>query len=460
MKFRDTIFALASAGGKAGIAIVRVSGSFSLRTLKSLSAETITDVKTTGIKYLKIWDPENTDVLLDQCVALYFQSPHSFTGEDVVEFQLHGSKAIVTSVLEALHGMKFLRQAEPGEFSRRAFFHNKIDLTKAEGLAMLLDADTSIEKDVALKQFTGSLETLYGTWRKMLLDSISALEAIIDFPDDDIPEEILDAVDYQIRILTERMEEHLYASEKAQKIFEGIKVAIVGPPNAGKSSLLNLLANDEIAIVSEEAGTTRDVVNVKIQVGGYGFILQDTAGIREESAEENICGVEKEGIRRAKITLENADIILYVFDVNNIDLSVIERHHERTFIILNKIDKLEDEDDIDIIKSQLLKVIPNALPLPMSVKYKENIDMLLEEFSDMIEDYYFIDSDQAIATKLRHNDLLDETIYALNLFDIAESLEISIENLRAAAMYLGKMTGEFNTEEVLDNIFSRFCIGK
>src|SRR5690606_16468341 len=296
-----TIFALASAAGRAGVAVVRLSGSTASRALETLSSQPLPSPRRASLRRLH----DSAGERLDDALVLWFPAPHSYTGEDVVELHLHGGRAVVRDVLEALAAVPGLRPAEPGEFTRRAFDNGKLDLAEVEGLADLIDAETAGQRRQALRQLDGGLSALGEGWRARLVRILAQLEADIDFPDEDLPERVAAAVAPGIEELANEMRRHLDDGRRGEILREGFHIAIIGPPNAGKSSLLNWLAQRDAAIVSDTAGTTRDVVEVRLDLGGWPVIVADTAGLRE-TAET----VEREGIRRARARAEAADLVI------------------------------------------------------------------------------------------------------------------------------------------------------
>lgn len=447
---KDTIFALSTIQGKSGVAVVRISGEHALYILQHLSKKQ--DFTPRHATYISIFHPE-TGETLDNCIAIYFKAPHSFTGEDTVELHLHGSIAVINGVLNALNHFEGVRAAYAGEFSSRAFLNDKIGLTEAEGLSLLIDAQTEMQRTIALKQMSGNLENKYEKWRQQFIKITAYMENLIDFPEDDIPPNAIASIANQVQELRSEIEEHLNSAKKGIAICEGIKVAIVGPPNAGKSSLLNAIAKEDIAITSDIAGTTRDILQVKLNIGGYYVIFYDTAGLRDA----NECTIEAEGIRRAKEMVKNADIIIYLFDITAIDPSLIEKVEGHYFIVLNKIDvNNKYQSYLESIKKQF----PGVEVLPISIKDDLNMDRFYNVLNNIITEHFSF-ADDTLITKTRHEKLLREAISYLDDIDFdSKFLEIIAEHLRYATESLGKITGKIDIEEVLDKLFGEFCIGK
>lgn len=441
----STIYALSTLMGKSGVAVIRISGSDALKVLPAVSVAKMPAAN--ECIFAEIFDP-STKEQIDQCMIAYFKAPKSFTGEDVVEIFTHGSIAVIEHLLEVLGNLSFLRMAEAGEFARRAFFNSKMDLTMAEGLADLIDAETRIQKKVALAQLNGALESKYDSWRADIISILARLEALIDFPEEDIPASVVDEINRLISNLKKEIELHL-KNKSGEVIRRGIKIAIIGQPNAGKSTLLNILANSDVAIVSEISGTTRDVINVKIDLDGYPIQLFDTAGIRQT---EDV--IEKEGISRAIKVAMDADLVLLVVDGTDASFKIAEflkdQNYQNLYVLVNKQDDLVPNLDEEIGAFQ---------PMYIAAKSGKGIDILLEKIRSFIQENYSISADPVI-TRVRYRSLLNKCLEYLNHFNIENPLEISSEIIRQAAQELGHITGKVEVEDVLDKIFSSFCIGK
>lgn len=389
---------------------------------------------------MRLRDPVSGDDI-DDCIALWFPEPHSATGENICEFQIHGSRAVLSALIAALVRMG-LRLADPGEFTRRAFLNGKLDLTQAEAIADLVAAETETQRRQALRQLGGALGDLYRGWGARLLRLLAHLEAAIDFPDEDLPAEIEHEVAVETTSLAGEMDAHLADHRRGERLRDGITVAIVGPPNAGKSSLLNQLARREAAITSPIAGTTRDVIEVAIDLAGYLVVLADTAGLRD-SADQ----IEQEGLRRALARAEAAELRLFVFDARQ------PQDAERasawpgpsTLLVANKID-----------------LAPNAsLPsgaLGVSALTGAGIAALTGALVQRIASDY--DTAAPPLTRARHREALESAREALRRSLDAGLPELRAEDLRLAWRSLGRITGQTDVEDLLDVIFADFCIGK
>ena len=354
----ETIYALSSGGGKGGVAVIRLSGSKCLEIFANLTG--IQNPKSRYAYFSTLTNKEG--VVIDHALVLYFKGPNSFTGEDVVEFQVHGGQSVINSLFLELSEYDHTRPAEPGEFSRRAVVYGKMDLTSAEGLMDLIDAQTEWQRKQALTQMEGKLGSLYEDWRANLVHDMAYLEAFIDFPEEDIPPEKMSIIDDGIKNLIEKIELHLKDNRKGERLRKGFLIAIIGEPNVGKSSLINLLSEKDVAIVSNQAGTTRDVVETYLDIKGFPVVLADTAGLRESNHE-----IESEGIKRAVRKAEEADLILHVCDIQNYP-NITPLPEELKSIpaktIWNKVDIVKKKDETDAIF--------------MSVKTKEGFQQLQE----------------------------------------------------------------------------------
>jgi tRNA modification GTPase len=441
-----TIFALASGAGKAGVAVIRVSGDASELIFSVFCTKLPTPRAAT---YALLFEPQSHQ-LLDRALVFWFPAPASFTGENVVELHVHGGRAVVNGVMASLSRLDGFRMAEPGEFTRRAFENNKMDLTAAEGLADLVDAETTAQRDQALRQMQGALGALYEDWRLSLLRASAYLEATIDFAEEDIPAGLEEDVRSQVRHLKACISSHLEAGHRGERLREGVRVALLGSPNAGKSSLLNQLAQRDAAIVSETAGTTRDVIEVHLDLGGIPVILLDTAGIRE-----TLDDVEGEGVRRALFQAEQADFKVIVVDPLQSPVltpKIYSLIDTETVIALNKSD----------LKHPTLH-FPAAPTLHISAKTGSGITGLLDFLKTKVKGR-FDTPEQPSLTRARHRIALEDCLSSLTRFGSISSLikqpELAAENLRAACVALGKITGRVDVEDILDIIFKDFCIGK
>lgn len=396
-------------------------------------------------------DPR-TGEIIDYGLVLWFPAPRSFSGEDVVEFHIHGGHSVVAGVLDALGSLAELRPAEPGEFTRRAFLNGKMDLTAVEGLADLIDAETAAQRRQALRQLSGTYGILYNKWRTDIVHALAHLEAFIDFPEDELPHDLSGSIQSTVRRLCEDISRHLDDNRRGERLREGILVTILGPPNVGKSSIINALSKRDIAIVAEEAGTTRDIVEVHLDLGGYPIILADTAGIRET---ENI--VEKEGVRRALDHARQADLKLVVVDASNAGefqgdtQALID---EDTIVVFNKSDLLPDAASL----AKRARVFPGK-SVVVSALNGTGIDNLLAEIESEVMCRMSSGETSAI-TRTRHRVALEDCKNSLERFLRASLPELAADDLRHAAAALGRITGRVGVDEILDVIFRDFCIGK
>jgi len=461
MADRSTIFALSSGRPPAAIAVVRISGPQARRALDRLTGRVPQPRQATLVR---LREPASGEVI-DEALALWFPAPASETGEDVAELQLHGGHAVVAGVLRALSAVEDCRVAEPGEFTRRAFENGKLDLTAVEGLGDLIAAETAAQRRQAFRQLKGLIGDRAETWRQRLIDALALVEARIDFSDEaDVPEDLITPAAKIAHGLRDEISAALADGGRGERLRDGLVVAIAGPPNAGKSTLFNRLARREAAIVSPFAGTTRDVIEVHLELDGYPVTILDTAGIRD-SAEP----VEQEGVRRARARAAQADLVLWVIDVSADDRASVEsarlKSDAQQWLIENKIDLLEEgarrrltapcqdgeRDEFQFVFSA-------------SSERGEGLDALFGALAAFARNS-FAAGEAAIVTRTRHRHALEETAAALDRA-IAESVmqrpreELIAEELRHASWALGRLTGRVDVEDVLDKIFRDFCIGK
>jgi tRNA modification GTPase len=390
----------------------------------------------------RLTDPASGEAL-DDGLVLWFPAPRSFTGEDVAEFHLHGSRAVLASVMQVLSRLG-LRLAEPGEYTRRAFLNGKLDLVQAEAIADLVAAETEAQRRQGLRQLEGELGRLYGTWRDCLTRALAHLEAAIDFPDEDLPPEIEDRLCAETEALLREIERHLADGHRGERLRDGIMIAIVGPPNAGKSSLLNRIARRNAAITSPIAGTTRDIIEVAIDLRGYPVVLADTAGLRDS---EDL--VEQEGLRRALQRAEEAEVRLFVFDA----CRPAEARGASawpgpdTILVANKID----------LAAAAAADLPSEA-FPISALTGEGVDALLVALGERVAQDYWLET--PVLTRARHREALEEAAASLRRSAEAPLPELRAEDLRLALRSLGRITGAVDVEDLLDVIFREFCIGK
>jgi tRNA modification GTPase len=435
---RPTIFALSSAGGRAGVAVLRVSGTASGLALERLAGRRPAPRRATTARLV---DPGSGE-LLDRALVLWFPAPGSFTGEDVAEFHVHGSPAVIDGVLAALAGSPGCRLAEPGEFTRRAFENGRLDLSAAEGIADLIEAETAAQRRQALEQSGGGFARLTEGWAERLTCLLAHLEAAIDFPEEGLPADLVAALDTDVAALAAEITDRLADGRRGERLRDGFAVALIGPPNSGKSSLLNALAGRDAAIVSATAGTTRDVIEVHLDLGGYPVILADTAGLRDEAGD-----IEAEGIRRALARAESADITVLVLDGTDPDQKVrlAPLIDERTVVVWNK-------RDLGIVAE------PGAEDRLVSARTGQGLGDLVAELGRRAA--VRLAGPPAIVTRARHRAALEECVAALVRARGAGLPELIAEDLRLAVRALGRITGRVDVEDLLDVIFREFCIGK
>lgn len=449
-KGQATIFAPATAAGRAGVAVVRISGPQAGPALERLTGKPLPTPRRATRARLR--GPPDGQVL-DDGLVLWFPGPASFTGEDVAELQVHGGRAVVTAILEALGSLPGLRPAEAGEFTRRAFDRGKLDLTAAEGLADLVDAETEAQRRQALRQLEGALAALYEGWRERLLQVLAHAEAEIDFPDEGLPDGLAATIGPAVRALAGEIDRHLDDGRRGERLREGLAMAILGPPNAGKSSLLNWLAGRDAAIVAATAGTTRDVIEVRLDLGGFPVLVADTAGLRDLAAPEGADAVEEEGIRRALARAESADLKLVVLDAtagSEVAPEIVALIDAQALVVVNK---------TDLGPSTVGLALGAARSYPVSVRTGAGLDALLADLTERVA--AGLDPGAAPAlTRARHRAALGECRESLDRALVAGLPELAAEDLRLAARALGRITGRVGVEEVLDRLFAEFCIGK
>lgn len=442
-----TIYALSTVFGKSGVAVFRISGNNSLKAVECLTDINSSKISPRHAYFCSLHDVKGN--ALDKALVIYFKAPFSFSGEDIVEIHSHGSKAVIASLLENLGMLEDFRLAEPGEFSKRAFYNGKMDLTEAEGLADLIDAETSEQQKYALRQMDGELKNLYESWRSDLVSVLSYLEAYIDFPDEELPDDIVSNLENTVFKVKNSIQSHLSQSNCGERLRDGFRVVILGEPNAGKSSLLNALAKREAVIVSDVAGTTRDAIDVYLNIGGYPVIFTDTAGLH--STEEQI---EKKGIEIAYEKAEDADLIVALIDGKNPNVEQFEKLStsckNKIIYVVNKSDILSQEQCYSFIEKGFMVI---------SAKQKSGINSLINKVNNRIASE-FTGNSSALITRQRYREVLNDVFKNLNDFNLSKSIELAAEDIRLAARNIGKITGRIEVDEILDKIFGSFCIGK
>ena len=442
-----TIYALSSGPGIAGIAVVRVSGKDTSKVIKLITGE---DLPAPRVATLRKMNNINTKELIDEGLIIWFPGPQSYTGEDLVEFHVHGSRAVVTALHASISEIENCRLAEPGEFTKRAFQNEKINLLKAESIADLISAETEIQRKQALEIMNGKSSDKFNSWREKLLKILSHIEAKIDFPDEDLPENIIFEIKKTSEQVSNEIKKILEDEKVGERIREGFKIAIVGPSNAGKSSLLNYLSKRDVAIVSEMAGTTRDVIETHLNLDGYPVVLSDTAGIRDSKDE-----IEKRGIKLALKRAEEADLRLIVIEPKNLDFTgfLKDLFDENSILVINKSDLLQKNLDEQIKKLEhvLISIIKNS-----------NLDILIDKIKNKLKNK-FISNEDILITRERHRQHLKQCVDHLKNFSKKnknDDFDKAAEDLRLATRHLGMIVGKVDVEEILGSIFNDFCIGK
>ncbi len=430
-----TIFAPITSPVRAGISVIRISGSQVVSCLQILGFKG--NPQHSKISFQKIRDPKTSEII-DEVLVSFFQSPKSFTGEDVAEISIHASPFIAKKIFEILSDQKNCRFAEAGEFSKRAFLNGKLDLVQAEAIPDLIAAETAAQHKQALRQLEGKLGAIYEDWRFRLIEISAMIEAAIDFPDEDLPKNIIDKVESDVEKLKNEIASHLNDNKVGQKIKNGLNLAIIGAPNVGKSSLINFLAQSDVAIVSEIAGTTRDVVETHLSIAGVAVKISDTAGIRETEDK-----IEAEGIRRALKKASEADLKIFLIDAKNPVLRA-DLIDEQTIIVVNKID-LEPFNFDGAVE----------ISLTNNVNTTQLLKKLEEKILELIPN-----QNSPFITQERYRSALRNSAANLESFSLEKNIELAAEDLRMTAREIGKITGKVDIENILDVIFSRFCIGK
>ena len=442
-----TIYALASGSGISGVAVIRVSGDNVKRVIRLLTGKELPSPRVATLRKI---NNINTSELIDEGIIIWFPGPESYTGEDMAEFHVHGGKAVILAIQNQISKIENCRLAEPGEFTKLAFQNGKINLLKAESIADLISAETEIQRLQAVKIMQGKSSDKFNELREKLIKILSYVEAKIDFPDEDLPEDKIKQIRNNSSKVLYEIIKILNDQKVGEIVREGFKIAIVGPTNAGKSSLLNNLANREVAIVSEIAGTTRDVIETHLNIDGYPVVISDTAGIRESKDE-----IEKKGIKLSLKKAEKADLKLVVVDARNIDLSGFLKDllKDNAILVVNK---------SDLLKEKLHSQITKFKHVLISLKKNSNIEKLISEIKNNLKDKFIFDEDILI-TRERHRQHLMQCSDHLKSFlqkNDKKDFDKAAEDLRLATRHLGMIVGKVDVEEILGSIFNDFCIGK
>jgi len=442
-----TIYALSSGPGISGVAVIRVSGKETISVIKALTGKGLPRPRVATLGKI---NNSNTSELIDEGIILWFPGPQSYTGEDMVEFHVHGSKAVVAAIQSSISQVKDCRLAEPGEFTKLAFQNGKINLLKAESIADLISSETEIQRKQAIKIMNGKSSNIFNKLREKLLKILSHIEAKIDFPDENLPKDILNNIKKISKEVLDDIGKILNDQKVGERIREGFKIAIVGPANAGKSSLLNHLSNRDVAIVSEIAGTTRDVIETHLNIDGYPVVVSDTAGIRESKSE-----IEKKGIKLALKRAEEADLRLVVIEPKNLDFTgfLKDIFDKNSILVINKCDLKH------VQLNQQMKKLEHVL---ISIKNNTNIDQLILKIKKKLKNK-FITNEDILITRERHRQHLVQCSDYLKNFNEkneSEDFDKAAEDLRLATRHLGMIVGKVDVEEILGSIFNDFCIGK
>ena len=442
-----TIYALSSGSGVSGVAVIRVSGKNTAEVVKKLTKSKLPRPR---VATLKKFNKNGGKDLIDEGVIIWFPGPNSYTGEDLAEFHVHGSRAVINAMHLSISKIKNCRLAEPGEFTKRAFQNRRINLLKAESIGDLIASETEIQRKQALKIMSGKSSDKFNSWREKLLKVLSHVEAKIDFPDEDLPKNIIKQIQKTSKIVTKEINKTLDDQKVGERIRDGFKIAIVGPPNSGKSSLLNYLSNRDAAIVSEIAGTTRDVIETHLNLNGYPVIVSDTAGIRSSRNE-----IEKKGIKIALKRAEDADLKLVIISTKNVDFTSVlkELLKKNSILVVNK---------SDLLKGKLNNKFKKYEHVLISIKKNINLDKLITKIKNKLKSK-FTTSEDILITRERHRQNLINCVKHLQNFQkkkTTQDFDKAAEDLRLATRHLGMIVGKVDVEELLGSIFNDFCIGK
>jgi len=442
-----TIYALSSGPGISGVAVVRVSGKDTPEVIKQITKE---DLPSPRVATLKKFNKIDTNELIDEGVIIWFPGPNSYTGEDLAEFHVHGSRAVISALHSSISKIKNCRLAEPGEFTKIAFQNGKTNLLKAESIADLVSSETEIQRKQAIKIMSGKSSDQFNSWREKLLKILSHVEAKIDFPDEDLPKNIISEIQKKSNNIIKEIKKTLNDQKVGERIREGFKIAIVGPSNSGKSSLLNYLSKRDVAIVSEIAGTTRDVIETHLNLDGYPVIISDTAGIRSSKNE-----IEKKGIKIALNRAEDADLKLIIVSAKNVDFTGVLKSllTKNAILVVNK---------SDLIKAKLNSKFKKYEHVLISIKKDLNLNKLISKIKSKLKNK-FTTSEDILITRERHRQNLINCVQHLEKFkkkNSAQDFDKAAEDLRLATRHLGMIVGKVDVEEILGSIFNDFCIGK
>ena len=443
-----TIYALSTGPGISGLAVIRLSGPDCLKILSEMTSGSVPKARMATLKDIK---KINTHELIDKALVLWFPGPNSYTGEDMLELHVHGSRAIIEAIQSSLSQIDNCRLAEPGEFTKIAFLNGKISLLQAESVGDLIASETEIQRRQALDIMSGFHGKKYESWREKLLKILSKIEAKIDFPEEDLPKNVFEEIIKISSTVKNEIRKVINDGKVGERIREGFKIAILGPTNAGKSSLLNNLSKRDVAIVSEIAGTTRDVIEAHLNIDGYPVVMSDTAGIRDAKDE-----IEKKGVRLALKRAENADLNIVVIEPKNGYFTGVLRgliNSDKTILVVNK---------TDLGTKNIEKELSKFNPIYISIKHETNVDKLIYAIREKLK-HKFISTEDTIITRERHRQHLIQCAENLENFENKNSekdFDKAAEDLRLATRHLGMIVGKVDVEEILGSIFNDFCIGK
>ena len=442
-----TIYALSSGPGVSGIAVIRVSGKHTAEVIKKLTRSNLPSPR---VATLKKFNKNGKKEVIDEGVILWFPAPNSYTGEDLAEFHIHGSRAVISAMHVAISEIKGCRLAQPGEFTKRAFQNGRINLLKAESIADLISSETEIQRKQALKIMNGKSSKKFLSWREALLKSLSHIEAKIDFPEENLPKNLLKQIQKNTSKVINEIKKTLDDQKVGERIREGFKIAIVGPPNSGKSSLLNYLSKRDVAIVSEIAGTTRDIIETHLNLDGYPVIVSDTAGIRNSKNE-----IEKKGIKIALKRAEDADLKLVIVSSKSVVFNSVLKNllNKDAILVINKSDLMKQKPKIKNDKYDHILI---------SIKKNKNLNQLIKKIKSKLKNK-FANSQDILITRERHRQSLLNCLNHLERFKKKNSIndfDKAAEDLRLATRHLGMIVGKVDVEELLGSIFNDFCIGK
>ena len=442
-----TIYALSTGPGTSGLAVIRVSGKNTAEVVKELTGSKL---PTPRMATLKKFSKNGGKELIDEGVIIWFPGPNSYTGEDLAEFHVHGSRAVIKAMHLAISKIKNCRLAEPGEFTKRAFQNGRINLLKAESIADLISAETEIQRKQALKIMSGKSSDKFNLWREKLLKILSHVEAKIDFPEEDLPRNIIKEIQKKSNDVLIEIKKTLNDQKVGERIREGFKIAILGPPNSGKSSLLNYLSKRDVAIVSEIAGTTRDVIETHLNLDGYPVVVSDTAGIRSSKNE-----IEKKGIKIALKRAEDADLKLVIVSAKNLEFTSVLKKllMENAILVVNK---------SDLVKKKMNSKFTKYNHVLISIKKDLNVNKLITKVKSKLINK-FTTTEDILITRERHRQNLINCVLHLEKFQKKKSIQDfdkAAEDLRLATRHLGMIVGKVDVEELLGSIFNDFCIGK